>query len=138
MPDCRLCGQPLRPGNVKIVRPRKGRPYRVCRTCPKNPASVSACVPAVSTPAKNARTEKKNEASATVRKIAPVPEQPALPAPDYRLFMRQAMAEKLRRASARLPASLPITIEVIPVRSLDIETQPDAFEGLVEVEIKSQ
>ena len=166
---CKNCGHEIKKNNRKIIRPPGGKPYSVCRICPKDK---------IVSPALRNYSPGKNEATARSTK-APVPRQeaqrPAAPVlkvssppragmtttstlgaiapfiqgkergiilegefqgpPEMRYFIRQATADKIKRAAAGKIGGPTMTIEIIPAPAEQVDAFPDQFNDLIEISI---
>ena len=140
MSNCKNCGQPLTKGNIKVVRKPGKRTVRVCRRC-RCPAKVDPKLTAISL-SYGERTS--NDTGTVVQRpqgttggpfTAEVVYLDSSPM-RYRFFMTQDQAEKVKERMAKpLVPGFGIGLEMIPVPDYQVDQEPDAYAGLVEVVI---
>ena len=144
MTDCKLCGQPLTKGNIKVVRPKgKKRPYRVCRTCPQvrseaiQPTALEDFVTQVpkvrgETAGDGVQWPQDSTGALSWSKGYSTIRQPIA----YRYFITRDQAERVKASTERnVVFGLGIAFEVIPVPKGQVDQEPDRFADLVEVTI---
>lgn len=159
---CKNCGQTIKKGNRKIVRPQGAKPYSICKTCPGTkpkalagptkapvprqvaqrpaaPALVVSSPPRAGMTATSALAAAKAIQGDAVRlgfgrrsvSLAGEFQGP----PEVRYFIRQATADKIRRAAAGKANGPTMTIEVIPAPAEQVDAFPETFQDLIEINI---
>jgi len=154
---CKLCGAPLKKGNIKIVRPRgKKRPWRECRRCPEPkalPSPPQAFIDELA-PKREVFTGKPDhgethswkddtggnglqrpqdtaDAVVTVEGVFGYSEPPR-----YRFFLTPDQAERVKRVLDKpIYQGFGIGLELITVPEDEVERDPETFGNLVEVTI---
>ena len=161
MANCRNCGQPLKKGNIRIIRKPGKRPYRVCRRCPDQARSVAVHLADLPTMCDNCPNRMECVAQAPGKRVCLKWNQPqrdpvgnalqwpqdsiegslmiegAFNYPDppkYRYFVTREAMEKLKRAIERGIGG--VNLEIIPVPDYQVEANTEDFEDLIEVEVK--
>ena len=152
MTNCKNCGAPLTKGNIKVVRKKGKRPFRIHRRCPKvktiltpSQAFIDALEPKpevfVGKPDYGeTHTWKGGTAGSPLQRPQDSTGGPIVvegvyqysEPTRYRFFITQDTAEKLRRAIKG--GQVGITVEVIPVPDYQVEADPEALADYVEIE----
>lgn len=141
--NCKLCGAPLKKGNIKVVRPRgKKRPYRVCRVCPPKALDFNVRCPGIIPPPVTVPTDgtagtgRQRPQDTTGGPITVDLVFQSSPPPRFRYFMTQEQAERVKAAVERNAAfKMGVSFEVIPVPEDQVEADPESFADLVEVTV---
>lgn len=161
--NCKLCGAPLKKGNIKVVRKKGKRPYRVCRKCPEvhitsTPIACQQCpdkgkcseqvqgrgkclrIPSWKNPPISlkgtAATGPQARHDSTGGPITVAAVFQTQEPPRFRYFMTRDQAERVKAAIERNVAyGLGVGFEVIPVPEDQVEAEPDRFDSLVEVTV---
>ena len=149
---CRKCGQPLKKGNIVVIRKPGKRPVRECRRCP----AVVTTTPSVAAMPKKTADAVLELASAAKRQLEGTTGGNGLqrpqdttggpvtwkgdfdvdPPPRFRYFMTRDQAEKVKASVERNVAfGFGIAFEAIPVLEHLVDQDPDAYANLVEVTI---
>lgn len=138
--NCRKCGAPLTKGNIKVVRKKGKRTFRIHRHCPEptgreitlhdvegNPTIVSREFVAGAAGSPLQRPQEGTGGPVTVEAVLDYPTPPK-----YRYFITRATAERLQRAVEGRKVG--ISLEVFFVPDYQVEANPEALAGYVEIE----
>jgi len=143
MANCKQCGQPLKKGNIKVVRKPGKRTYRVCRHCPQVRSEAIQCPPPLEDFAQVPKVP-----GETVGDVVQRPQDTtggpwtgevvySYSTPTwYRFFMTRDQAEKVKASVEKNVAfGFGVSFEVIPVLAHLVDQDPDAYADLVEVKV---
>jgi len=147
MANCKNCGGPLTKGNIRVIRKKGKRPFRIHRNCPQ---AHSEAIHLTHRTSERLQVEHIKAMSERDFETAGNPIQRPqdstggpvtvegvlehLDPPKYRYFITRAAAEKLQRAIKG--GQVGITVEVIPVPEYFLEVDSEPFTDYVEIEFK--
>ena len=130
MAKCRICGGPLKRGNIKVVRKPGKRTVRVHRRCPQVRSEAVQTVKLAGNIESTGNALQRPQVSTGDPLVAEVILEHLDP-PKYRYFVTRATAEKVQRAIKG--GQVGITVEVIPVPEYQVEANPDGLDDYVEI-----